>query len=218
VSRTFHVDPARLDQAVQAMAAAAKAVEDGLLVVLPTETVYGIACRPDHPDATERLFRAKQRALGLNLPVLAGSAEDAWKVGQANEAARTLARAFWPGPLTLVLPRTERSRPWHLGEVADTVAVRVPDHPLCAALLARTGPLAASSANLSGLPTPADEEGLIAAFGEAIAVHVFLAPGVSPPSGLASTVVDLTGASPRVTREGPVTSGDVVHALARQAR
>jgi tRNA threonylcarbamoyl adenosine modification protein (Sua5/YciO/YrdC/YwlC family) len=216
VSLVFEVDLARPDEAEPGMAAAEEAVAGGSLVVFPTETVYGLACRPDDPDATDRLFQAKQRPLDLNLPLLVASAGAAWEVAEPSDAARALASAFWPGPITLVLPRTERSRPWHLGEAADTVAVRVPDHPLCLALLGRTGHLATTSANLSGRPPLLDPDQLVSAFDRAVAVYLLLAPGVSPPSGSASTVVDLTSGRPLLTRRGAVTLDAVTRALAAE--
>jgi L-threonylcarbamoyladenylate synthase len=204
VSQVFQVDPARPDEVEPGLAAAGEALADGGLVVFPTETVYGIACPPDHPDATDRLFQAKRRPRDLNLPVLVHSAEAAWAIAAPNSSARRLAGAFWPGPLTLILPRTNRSRPWHLGEATATIAVRVPDHPLCLALLARTGYLAATSANLSGRSPLSDPEQLISAFGDSVSVYLLLTPGSPAPGGPASTVVDLTGEGPRLTRPGAV--------------
>jgi L-threonylcarbamoyladenylate synthase len=214
VSRVFEVDPAHLDEAESGLAAAEEALAGGGLVVFPTETVYGVASRPDDPDATDRLFQAKQRPLDLNLPLLVGSAVAVWEVAEPSPAARALAAAFWPGPLTLVLPRTERSRPWHLGQAADTVAVRVPDHPLCLALLGRTGHLAATSANLSGRPPLSDPQELTRAFGEGVAVYLLLPPRVPSPSGSPSTVVRLADERPRLLRQGAVAMETIVRALA----
>jgi L-threonylcarbamoyladenylate synthase len=217
VIRVFEVDPARPDEGEPGLAAAQKALAGGELVVFPTETVYGLACRPDDPAATERLFRAKQRPLDLNLPVLAGSASAAWEVAEPSPAARALAAAFWPGPLTLVLPRTERSRPWHLGSAMSTVAVRVPDHHMCLALLSRTGSVAATSANLSGQPPLFDPEELVAAFGASVAVYLLLAPGAPRPPGPASSIVDLSGERPRLAREGAVTMEAIIGCLGAEA-
>jgi L-threonylcarbamoyladenylate synthase len=213
VSQVFLVDPARPDEAEPGLAAAEAALADGGLVVFPTETVYGISCRPDDSDATDRLFKAKQRPLDLNLPVLIDTAEAAWEIAEPSAAARKLAGAFWPGPLTLILPRTERSRPWHLGAATSTIAVRVPDHPLCLALLARTGHLAATSANLSGQAPLFDPEELFAAFGDSVSVYLLLTPDVSSPSGPASTVVDLSGERPRLTRQGVVSMEAITRCL-----
>src|SRR5439155_18621642 len=106
------VDPELADPA--SIAEAVAAIEAGGLVVLPTETVYGIACRPDDGAATARLFAAKRRPARLSLPVLTSSVPEAFELGIPTPGAAALAEAFWPGPLTMVLARTERSAPWRL--------------------------------------------------------------------------------------------------------
>jgi tRNA threonylcarbamoyl adenosine modification protein (Sua5/YciO/YrdC/YwlC family) len=212
VSNLFEVDPSRADDAESAIAKATAELLAGHQIVLPTETVYGIACRPDDPTVTSRLFQAKRRPTGLNLPILAPSAEAGWSIGAKTEAAEKLAAEFWPGPLTLVLRRTPHSQTWSLGDEPDTVAVRVPSYPLALSLLERTGPIAATSANISGQPPLSTAEDLVAAFGDAVAVYLVLPSGVAPSGGQASTVVDLTGARAKVLREGPIESG-VIEAL-----
>ena len=209
MSEVFEVDPSRPDEAVEAVAAAAHALRTGHLVVFPTDTVYGIACRPDESSATSRLFQAKRRPAGLNLPVLAHSAEEALDLIQANDAATRLAGAFWPGPLTLVMSRAARSIDWFLGEQTRTIGVRVPDHPLSLALLERAGPLAATSANISGSPPSPDPTALPDAFGEAVAVYILVSPGSQDPAGRSSTVVDLDGDEVRVLREGPIDAREI---------
>ena len=131
----LEVDPPRPGAEDEALDAAVRALAAGQLVVFPTETVYAIAARPEDHGATRRLFNAKLRPPGLNLPVLAPSIEGAWEVAATDPRAEALAATFWPGPLTLVLPRTTRSRPWYLGEREATAGVRVPDHALTRALL-----------------------------------------------------------------------------------
>ncbi len=212
-SSVFEVDPARPDDWEVPFRKAARALHRGELVVLPTETVYGLASRPDLPEATARVFDAKRRPSGLNLPVLAATVEAAWDVGAPNDRAMVLARAFWPGPLTLVLPRTGRSTAWELGDEMDTVAVRVPDHPLSNALLRRTGPLAATSANASGEPPLDRHEELMAAFAGTVAVFLVLPPGKPALSGTPSTVVDLSGPELRVVRIGAIAKGELDGAL-----
>jgi L-threonylcarbamoyladenylate synthase len=214
MSEVFRVDPERPEAAEQAVSSAAAAIRAGRLVVFPTETVYGLAARPDDEGATRHVFGAKRRQPRLALPVLAASADEAFGMAQATDAAGSLAARFWPGPLTLVLPRTERSRPWYLGEHPESIGVRVPDHPISAALLEATGPLAATSANISGLPPLLDGDDLIAAFDEAVTVYLLLPSGVRPPGQRPSTVVDLTGAGPRVVREGPIELASLRQALA----
>jgi tRNA threonylcarbamoyl adenosine modification protein (Sua5/YciO/YrdC/YwlC family) len=165
------------------------------------------------------VFEAKRRESGLALPVLAASTDQAFGLATATDAARAVAARFWPGPLTLVLPRAERSQAWYLGDRPDSIGVRVPDHPISSALLRATGPLATTSANISGLPPLLDGDALIEAFGATVAVYLVLPPGVRPPGGRSSTVLDLTGSSPRVTREGPIGERELRETLARvQAR
>lgn len=212
-SAVYEIDPDRPDEG--ALRAAALAVEAGGLVILPTETVYGLAARPDLPRATARLFEAKGRPGSLNLPVLAPSASAAWDLAVPIAPARRLASAFWPGPLTLVLPRTDRSRPWALGERAS-IAVRVPDHRLTEALLRRTGPLAATSANRSGRPPLERPDDLVRTFADRVAVFLVLAPGSTPPTGVPSTVVDCTDPRIRVARRGALDEEAIRRALLRK--
>jgi L-threonylcarbamoyladenylate synthase len=216
VSEVFEVHPEQPTTSPAALAAAARALAQGSLVVLPTETVYGIACRPDEPSATGRVFAAKRRPPGLSLPLLVAHAEAAWELGVSDVRATRLAAAFWPGPLTMVLPRSERSRPWELGERRDSIALRVPDLPLASSLLRRVGPMAATSANLSGQPPLSDRDELVATFGHAVAVYLVLVPGVAPPHGNPSTVVDLTGEEMRVLRPGPLTAERIRATAARR--
>lgn len=209
----FEVDPDRLDRAEAALAAAALAVAAGRPIVLPTETVYGVACRPDDPAATARLFEAKERPESLNLPVIIPDAALAWRLAERSPLAVRLAERFWPGPLTLVLPRSDRSRSWALGDRAGTIALRVPSHSITSRLLGRTGPLAATSANLSGRPPLDSRDALVAAFGPRVAVYLVIREGASSPSGAASTVIDLAGAAPRVLRAGPIDERAIREAL-----
>ncbi|MGH2572021.1 MAG: L-threonylcarbamoyladenylate synthase [Actinomycetota bacterium] len=214
MSEVYEVDPARPEAAGSAIDAAADAIAAGLLVLFPTETVYGIATRPDDHAATARLFEAKRRPPDLNLPVLAANASEAFGVASATGPAERLAASFWPGPLTMVLRRTGRSSPWALGRRPDTIGVRVPDHALSGLLLARSGPLAATSANLSGHPPVEDPEALLATFGQGVAVYVVVAAGSKQPKGTPSTVVDLTGERIRILREEGI---DRVHLMAAMA-
>jgi L-threonylcarbamoyladenylate synthase len=218
VSEIYEVDPARPEAAGPAIDAAADAIEAGLLVIIPTETVYGIATRPDDHAATARLFEAKRRPPDLNVPVLAANASEAFGVASATGPAERLAASFWPGPLTMVLRRTERSSPWALGGRPDTVGVRVPDHALSGLLLARSGPLAATSANLSGHPPVEDPEELPATFGQGVAVYVVLAAGSTRPKGTPSTVVDLTGEGIRILREGGIDRVRLMAGMAESGR
>jgi L-threonylcarbamoyladenylate synthase len=190
--------------------AAVEALAGGRLVVLPTDTVYGLAARPDLPEATARLFEAKGRSRDLTLPVLVADRGGAGLVGFLDERARRLAERFWPGPLTLVVERTEASARWDLGEDRGTIGLRVPDHDRTRTLLGETGPLAVTSANRSGEPTPPDCDGVRAVLGDAVTVYVCDDPR---PPGPPSTVLDLTGPDLRVLREGALDRGAVLAAL-----
>jgi L-threonylcarbamoyladenylate synthase len=178
---------------------AVEAALAGRLIVLPTDTVYGVGTRPDDPAATARVFAAKGRPRDLELPILVASPAAAEGVAAFDEPARALAARFWPGPLTIVLPRTSRSRPWDLGGDADTVGVRVPRHPLAIAVLVRTGPLAVTSANRSGSAPATTCDEIVRILGDV--VDVMLCED-RPLEGVSSTVVDLAHGEPRILREG----------------
>jgi L-threonylcarbamoyladenylate synthase len=192
-----------------AVDAAAQALAGGGLVAFPTDTVYGLAARPDVPGATGRVFEAKRRPRGLTLPLLCPDLSRAEQVAIIDDRARSLAERFWPGGLTIVLRRSERSESWDLGDDRRTVGVRVPAHDVALAVLSRAGPLAVTSANTSGEPTPRNCDGVREALGET--VDVYLCAGST--GGVASTIVDLTGAQPAVLRQGAVSSAVIEAAL-----
>jgi L-threonylcarbamoyladenylate synthase len=183
------------------IAAAALAVQRGQLVVLPTDTVYGIGTDAFSPDAVRRLLAAKGRGRDMPPPVLVSAATtlDALAVGVPSYA-RALVEALWPGPLTLVC-RQQPSLQWDLGDTRGTVAVRMPDHEVAIELLARTGPMAVSSANKSGLPAATDADAAESMLGDA--VEVLLDAGESAGE-VPSTIVDVTGETGRVLRLGAV--------------
>jgi tRNA threonylcarbamoyl adenosine modification protein (Sua5/YciO/YrdC/YwlC family) len=182
----------------------------GRLIVIPTDTVYGIGTRADDPAATDALFDAKGRSRALSIAVLVPSPAAAREIAAFDERAKALAARFWPGPLTLVLPRTETSRHWDLGSDARTIGVRVPHHPLTLAVLAITGPLAVTSANRSGDATPRECDGLARAFGARVAVYLCQD---EPLEGTVSTVVDLTDGELRVLRTGSLGETELLGAL-----
>ncbi|MGH9225444.1 MAG: L-threonylcarbamoyladenylate synthase [Acidimicrobiales bacterium] len=186
------------------------ALAGGLVVAVPTDTVYGLAVDPFRPGATARLFAAKRRPRGVPLPVVVGSVEQAMamaaEAGVAPAASALMAR-LWPGALTIVVPRREGLIA-DLGDDAGTVGLRWPDHAVIEALCAEVGPLATTSANLHGEPTPLTAGGVAAVFGETVAVVL----DGGPCGGAPSTVVDCTGAEPRLRREGRIPWADVVAA------
>ncbi len=181
------------------IANAALAVQRGQLVVLPTDTVYGVGADAFSPAAVRRLLEAKGRGRDMPPPVLvsAPTTLDALAVG-VPAYARALVEQLWPGPLTVVC-RQQPTLQWDLGETRGTVAVRMPDHEVALELLARTGPLAVSSANKSGMPAATDADAAEDMLGDR--VEVLLDGGVSP-GGEASTIVDVTGGTGRVLRLG----------------
>ncbi|RYB89761.1 threonylcarbamoyl-AMP synthase [Nocardioides glacieisoli] len=182
-----------------AVTAAAGAVRRGDLVVIPTDTVYGIAADAFNHQAVQRLLDAKGRGRDMPPPVLVSAATtlDALAEG-VPPWARTLVETFWPGPLTLVCHQ-QASLVWDLGETRGTVAVRMPDDEVALAVLERTGPLAVSSANLTGRPAATDADAAEEMLADAVAVIV---DGGASPGGEASTIVDVTIPEGRVLRLG----------------
>jgi L-threonylcarbamoyladenylate synthase len=183
------------------IANAALAVQRGQLVVLPTDTVYGVGADAFDPGAVRRLLAAKGRGREMPPPVLVSAATtlDALAVGVPSYA-RALIEKLWPGPLTLVC-RQQPSLQWDLGDTRGTVAVRMPDHEVALELLSRTGPLAVSSANRSGMPAAQDADAAEAMLGGS--VRIILDDGPTPGAE-PSTIVDVTGSQGRVLRLGAV--------------
>ena len=180
--------------------AAAKALVAGQIVGIPTDTVYGLAADVLHTDAADRLFTVKRRPRKLDLPVLVADIEQA--LGLATgvpDTARTLMERWWPGALTIVVPR----RPdlgVDLGDDEATIGLRCPDHPIPVALCRAVGPLATTSANLHGDDTATTAAEVRAAFGDAVAV--VLDGGTC--AGSPSTVVDCTGHDVKLLRDGRI--------------
>jgi L-threonylcarbamoyladenylate synthase len=192
------------------LAAAVTAVRRGQLVVLPTDTVYGVGVDAFDSDGVQRLLDAKGRGRDMPPPVLIST--DTTLEALATELpgwASGLVAEYWPGPLTIVC-RQQPSLRWDLGETRGTVAIRMPDHEAALDLLGRTGPLAVSSANNTGHPaaTTADEAEEMLGWG----VEVILDGGTSNGS-VASTIVDCTGTRPRVLREGAISVAELTKVL-----
>ena len=192
-------DPEQRDYGITS---AVSALKGGRLVVLPTDTVYGIGADAFDSTAVAALLAAKGRGRDMPVPVLVGS----WHtidglVYSVPHTARELIRAFWPGALSLVV-RQAPSLQWDLGDANGTVMLRMPLHPVAIELLRQVGPMAVSSANISGSPAAVTAHDAREQLGDA--VEVYLDAGPSEQQA-ASTIVDLTGAHPRVLRQGPVT-------------
>jgi tRNA threonylcarbamoyl adenosine modification protein (Sua5/YciO/YrdC/YwlC family) len=189
------------DVRAEAIQSAAYSVSLGELVVLPTDTVYGLGADAFHPQAVAGVLRVKGRGRDTPVPVLVGS----WAtldglVTEVDGRTRDLVEAFWPGGLTLVV-RHAPSLSWDLGEADGTVAVRMPLHPVAIELLEQTGPMAVSSANRHAAPPAQTAEEAREQLGDDVAVY--LEDG-QVRGGVASTIVDVTGPRPRVLRLGAI--------------
>lgn len=184
----------------------------GGVVALPTDTVYGIAVDLATPGGVERLFAAKRRPPDRGIMLLLASAAQAADVGVLGPAARALAAAFWPGGLTLVVPRRpDVELPAALTGGTPTIGVRLPDHATPRALAAAVGPIPTTSANRSGRPEGRDAAEIVDQVGDAIDLVLDGGPAHGGP---ASTVVDCTGEQPRLLRVGAVPPAEVAGVLA----
>jgi tRNA threonylcarbamoyl adenosine modification protein (Sua5/YciO/YrdC/YwlC family) len=178
------------------------AIRAGESVVFPTDTVYGIAADPFSPEAVQGLLDAKHRGRDMPPPVLIGDAEvlEAY-TREVPAAARLLANRYWPGPLTLIL-QAQTSLRMNLGETKGSIGLRVPDHEVARAILRATGPLAVSSANISGEPAATDEQDARRQLRGSVAVYV---DGGPTPGPTPSTIVDFSDdLSGRVLRVGAI--------------
>ncbi|MGA8988272.1 L-threonylcarbamoyladenylate synthase [Aeromicrobium sp.] len=186
--------------------AAQAVLEEGKLVVLPTDTVYGIAADAFNPQAVQSLLDAKGRGRQMPPPVLVGapSTLDALAV-DIPSWLRSVVTELWPGPLTVIC-RQQPSLTWDLGETHNTVAVRMPDDPRALALLKQTGPLAVSSANTTGDPAALSVDDAEDMLGDLVAVYL---DGGRSTTGVPSTILDATGSTPRVLRIGSISIDDL---------
>lgn len=200
VSRRFDVTQSDIRDLV--LDECARVSETGNLLVIPTDTVYGIAADAFSASAVSALLAAKGRGRDMPPPVLVPRAETVFGlVDGVDERMLSLTAQFWPGPLTIIA-NAQPSLDWDLGDTHGTVAVRMPDDEYALALLGRTGPLAVSSANISGQPAATSADEAMEMLGDDVDIYV---DGGARVSGVSSTIVDLTGDVPRIVREGPVT-------------
>jgi tRNA threonylcarbamoyl adenosine modification protein (Sua5/YciO/YrdC/YwlC family) len=192
------------------LTAAATAVRSGRLVVMPTDTVYGIGADAFDGGAVRSLLEAKHRGPDMPVGVLVGSWStiDGLVLGVSSRA-RALIEAFWPGDLSLVLPHAP-SLSWDLGSTRGTVMLRMPLHPVALELLREVGPMAVSSANVSGQPPAATAQQALDQLGDSVAVYLDGGPSGDP---VPSTIVDLTGSEPVLLREGAVPAAEVSKVL-----
>ncbi len=197
------------------LAAAASAVRAGRLVVIPTDTVYGIGADAFSSSAVRSLLAAKNRGPDLPVGVLVGS----WStidglVLSVPHSARLLIEAFWPGDVSIVLPHAP-SLSWDLGQSGGTVMLRMPLHPVAIELLREVGPMAVSSANVSGRQPASTAAEAQEQLGESVSVYLDGGPSGDP---VPSTIVDLSGDEPVVLREGAVAAAAISEALGEEVR
>jgi len=190
-------------QRSRGITSAAGALKNGRLVVMPTDTVYGIGADAFDSAAVAALLSAKGRGRDMPVGVLVGS----WHTIEGlvylmPEGARELIRAFWPGALSLVVEQAP-SLQWDLGDARGTVMLRMPLHPVAIELLREVGPMAVSSANISGRPPAVDAGEARSQLGDLVDVYLDAGPSAQQA---ASTIVDLTGGAPRILRPGPVSA------------
>ncbi len=202
--------PARIGQIDKDIQEAVKLLKTGGVVVFPTDTLYGLGADVFSVSALERVFFIKGRPLGLALPVLVNCWEQVKLVARFTEVGAKLAERFWPGPLTLVLPKRDHL-PGLVTGWKNTVAVRMPDHRVPLALSRDLGgPITGTSANLSGAPDLLTLETLQAQLGEQVDYIIRTGP---VPNGTASTVVDVTEETPRLVRPGAISLESIRAAL-----
>ncbi|MBF6187846.1 MULTISPECIES: L-threonylcarbamoyladenylate synthase [Nocardia] len=203
-------DCADPDSRAAGLTAATSALKSGRLVVMPTDTLYGLAADAFDSTAVAELLAAKRRGRDMPVPVLVGS----WNtidglVFSVRPQARDLIRAFWPGGLSLVVQQAP-SLAWDLGDTRGTVMLRMPLHPVALDLLRDVGPLAVSSANVSGQPPATTAAVAREQLGSLVSVYLDGGPAAH---AVASTIVDLTADRPRILREGAVSAAEIAEVL-----
>ncbi|MFQ5855220.1 MAG: L-threonylcarbamoyladenylate synthase [Anaerolineae bacterium] len=195
---------------------AADILETGGLVAFPTDTVYGVAAHGFLADAIERLYKVKERPYTKPIALLVADAGDLRRVARRiPEGAWQLANRFWPGALTLIVPRAV-DLPAILTAGGDTVAVRMPDHPVALAVINAAGaPLATTSANISGSPDPITAGDVLRDLGGRIEL---ILDGGACPGGVPSTLLDLTTEPPMVRRVGPIDRETLARTIGREVQ
>jgi len=193
----------------QALGRALATLQTGGMVALPTDTVYGLGALIQLPESIQALYAVKGREAVKAIPVLLSSPDElGWVAMSVSPMARRLADRFWPGPLTLVVPK-HPDLPAELSLHA-TIGVRMPDHPVALALLRVTGPLAVTSANRSGESSSVTAQEVVAQLGGRIEL---ILDGGQTPGRISSTVVDCSGHVPVILRQGLISLEDLIQAL-----
>ena len=188
---------------------ALRILKQGGIVAFPTDTVYGVGTLAFDNAAIESIYTAKDRPLEKAIPILIGDMSDLDKVADnIPEMALRFAARFWPGPLTCIVPKKRTLPP--AVSATETVAVRIPDHPDALTLLRAAGPMAVTSANISGQASPSTAQDVYDQLNGRIPL---ILDGGETPGGTASTIVDCTGEKPVILREGPLTMENLIFAL-----
>ena len=193
----------------EAIPSALQVLRQGGLVAFPTDTVYGVGTLAFDGKAVESIYAAKDRPVEKAIPILIGDAEDLEKVGEnIPETAREFASHFWPGPLTILVPK--RADLPEAVSATSTVGIRVPDHVFARALLRNTGPMAVTSANISGKQSPISAQEVYEQLHGRIALII---DGGKTPGGVPSTLVDCSGEEIKVLRQGPISLEELLSTL-----
>ena len=186
------------------------AAHDGKLIIYPTDTQYALGCTLTHPQTIHRLFKLKKRPNNLALPVAVANIKEISTIATITLIQKQVAHTFLPGPLTMVLPK-QPTVPPEVTASGNTIAVRIPNHPLTLQLLEKTGPLIITSANRHGQKPYEDIHDIQHQFGEEIAVY--LPGGIlnQPPS----TIVDFTHKPPQLLRSGPISLSEIINVMTK---
>jgi L-threonylcarbamoyladenylate synthase len=194
--------PAEHPEAIQR---AVDIIQRGEPIAFPTDTVYGLGVDAFDAASIKKLFLVKERAASRAIPILLGDIDHlSWVTAEMSYLALRLAEVFWPGPLTLVVPR-HMSIPTIIS-LDETVGVRMPNHPVALTLLRQTGPLAVTSANISGAPSTRTAQAVQEQLDGRIPL---ILDGGRTPGGIPSTVVACTGEEPLILRDGPISIDDI---------
>jgi L-threonylcarbamoyladenylate synthase len=193
----------------QAIRIAMETLHKGGLVAFPTDTVYGLGALAFDGKAVESIYSAKDRPIEKAIPVLIGDVTDLEKISDdVTDVTRRLASRFWPGPLTIIIPKKPTIP--EAVSVTSTVGVRVPDHPVARELLRAAGPMAVTSANISGQPSPSTAQEVLAQLKGRIELII---DGGQTPGGVPSTLVDCSGREIMILRDGPISMEQIMSAL-----
>jgi L-threonylcarbamoyladenylate synthase len=194
VTVRWPADPSHIDQAAERLRA-------GAIIAFPTDTLYGVGARAADPAAVARLYQVKRRPAGQPMVWLVTDRAQVERFAVVSAATTALMARYWPGPLTLVLPA-------RIVTDGPSIAVRAPDHDVALALLTSLGePIASSSANPAGQPPPVDADQVITGLGDALDLVLDAGPC---RIGQPSTILDLTGATPRILRQGAIPSSELI--------